>query len=156
MENRNEQNTWNFLYMIFYMLVFIVMLFWLQKVNGDLPRRIPTFDLILILLATFRLIRLFVYDKVTRWLRDAFDGYTSGPFKTMYDLLNCPWCLGLWIGTVVVFFYFLIPGIVWLPILVLAIAGVASVLQLTANLIGWGAEQRKMICVQMERERGDQ
>ena len=50
--------------------------------------------------------------------------------------------LGIWAGATVAFFYFLTPY-AWWPILVLAIAGVGTFLQLSANLIGWKAEHLK-------------
>lgn len=152
MEDRNEQNIWNFLYMIFYVAIFAGLVWALWQYNGGLPREISYFDLALIVLATFRLIRLFVYDKVTRWMRDMFAGFSRGPGKTLFDLLNCPWCLGLWIGTFLTFFYFLIPEFVWFPLLILALAGVATLLQLFANMIGWKAELGKLRAHKMERE----
>jgi hypothetical protein len=89
-------------------------------VRGSLPTSISLFDLVLIILATFRLTRLFVYDKITRFLRDLFfhanEMYTEegvtyfskkermhGPLRTVYELLTCPWCFSVWAGTVVVF-----------------------------------------------------
>jgi hypothetical protein len=112
-------------------------------VHGTLPTTIPVFDLVLVVLATFRLVRLFVYDKIMRWLKDLLGGAERGPLKTAFDLLDCPWCFGVWAGTFVVFFYFLIPSIAWPVILVLAVAGVASFIQLAANMIGWTAESQK-------------
>jgi hypothetical protein len=43
----------------------------------------------------------------------------------------------------VVFFYFLTP-LAWLPIFILAVSGVASFLQLVANMVGWTAENGKI------------
>jgi len=153
MENRIEQNAWNFFFIVVYLVIFVAMLFALFRVNGELPRAIGLFDLVLIMLATFRLIRFFVYDKVMRWFRDIFAGSHKGPSKTCYDLLKCTWCLGLWAATFVVFFYFLIPEIAWFVILVLAIAGVASFVQLVSNLVGWSAENRKIVTEKISQEK---
>jgi hypothetical protein len=49
----------------------------------------------------------------------------------------------LWFALVAVFLYFATP-IAWYGILVLAIASLASYLQLLGNLIGWHAEAKKL------------
>jgi energy-converting hydrogenase Eha subunit G len=66
----------------------------------------------------------------------------DGPRRALADLVSCPWCVGLWFALFVAFFYFLTP-FAWFPILFLAIAGVASILQVSANIIGWSAEGLK-------------
>ena len=129
------------------------------------PRSIPLSDFLLITLATFRLTRLFVYDKITLWLRDLFIekietstegvifvervGFVNGPRRTISDLLNCPWCISVWFALLITFFYFLSP-LAWFFILVLALSGVGALLQLTANLIGWNAEYRKLATKEKE------
>lgn len=159
-EHKDDQNFWNSIYSIFFAVFCFLLFTVLVAVNGRIPTSISFFDLTLIILATFRLTRLFVYDKITRFLRDLFfhahENYTEegvtyfakkermhGPLRTAYELLTCPWCFSVWAAVVVVFFYFLSPY-AWLPILVLAISGVASLLQLVANMIGWAAENGKI------------
>lgn len=94
-------------------------------------------------LATFRLVRLFCYDVITKFIRDGLDYGKSNSFVgTLHALLSCPWCAGLWFSFFVVFAFYLSP-LAWPVIMVLAIAGVASVVQITANLIGWHAEGKK-------------
>ena len=157
---KDDQDFWN----IFYSILFALFSWGLFKiliiVRGSLPTSISFFDLSLVVLATFRLTRLFVYDKITRFLRDMFflsnESYTeqgvtyfpkkertNGPLRTIYELLTCPWCFSIWAGLMVIFFYFLTP-LAWLPILILAISGVASFFQIFANMIGWIAENGKL------------
>jgi hypothetical protein len=160
MQQQDDQNFWNIIYSIFFVAFCFILFRILLAVNGGIPTSIAPFDLSLIILATFRLTRLFVYDKITRFLRDLFfhanESYTEegvtyfakkermhGPLRTVYELLTCPWCFSVWAATVVVFFYFLTPY-AWLPILILAISGVASLFQLVANMIGWAAENGKI------------
>ena len=112
------------------------------------------FDLLLITLASFRLIRLVVYDKIFAFFREQFWNATEvngelvltkparGPRRTLAELLLCPWCFGVWASATVSFFYFLTPYAFY-PTLFMAIAAVASLLQLLANLIGWSAENAK-------------
>lgn len=113
------------------------------------------FDFILISLASFRLIRLFVYDGMTKFFREQFyDAKITkvgkvtlykparGPRRTISDLMGCPWCFGVWAAAVVTFFYLLTP-LAYFPVFLLAIASVATFLQLLINMIGWKAEQLK-------------
>ncbi len=113
------------------------------------------FDVTLITLASFRMIRLFVYDSMTRFIREQLlDSEVdevgvvtlikpkAGLRRTLGELMSCPWCFGVWSAATVTFFYMLTP-LAYFPTLVLAIAGVATLIQLLANLIGWKAEQLK-------------
>lgn len=160
MDATDDQNLWNFIYSIFFAAFFAALMWVLYRVHGELPTSIAFFDALLIALATFRLIRLFVYDKITRFIRDLFVEYReiyseqgvtyleahqpgSGPLRTLSELLACPWCFGVWAGLVVTFFYYLTP-FAWFPIFVLAMAGVGTLLQLLANLLGWSAENGKL------------
>ncbi|HUX80803.1 MAG TPA: DUF1360 domain-containing protein [Candidatus Paceibacterota bacterium] len=115
---------------------------WLDS-NGRLAGFVPTGDFILMALAIFRLIRFFTYDSITAFVRRWFDGADPDSLRgSLGTLINCPWCTGLWFSLLVAFFYFATP-VAWYAILVLALASVASYLQLTANLIGWSAEVKK-------------
>ncbi len=111
-------------------------------------------DFVLVTLASFRLIRLFTYDKIFAFLREQFYNTVEkggevyllkpekGPRRTLADLLSCPWCFGVWATATVLFFYLLTPYALF-PVLLLALSGVASMLQITANLIGHKAEGAK-------------
>lgn len=159
-EPRNNQAFWYFAYVVFFVAVIIVSAIILVRVNDGLPSGIGGFDFILITLATFRLTRLFVYDKVSKFFRDWFldetdlidtesgevlvvrTKPTDGPRRTAIELLECPWCVGVWFAVLVAFFYYLTPN-AWYFILILAVAGVSSVVQIFANMIGWRAEYFK-------------
>lgn len=111
-------------------------------------------DFTLIALATVRTIRLFVYDTITKFFREQFwdakelkskvvlTKPAGGPRRTLADLLSCPWCFGMFASAIITFFYLLTPYAFY-PVLILALAGVATFLQLLANLIGWKAEELK-------------
>jgi len=110
-----------------------------------MPQYISVWDMTIMALATFRLTRLVVYDAITRWFRAFFDDakeYTF--FGTIKTLINCPWCVGLWFALVVTVAYFLSPFL-WFFIFVLALGGVATFVQLVANLVGWSAEYKKRV-----------
>lgn len=131
---RQEQYFWHFIYSAVFVLLVAFALSFLKS-HGAWPRKIPEFDFILLCLATFRLIRLFTYDLVTNFIRDHFKQYQSGPGRVMWHLLDCPWCSGVWAAFVVTFFYFATP-LAWYPILILAVAGVGSFIQVTIYRIG--------------------
>jgi hypothetical protein len=158
---KDDQNFWNIVFSVFFLIVAVLMIRSLYTSNGTLPNSIPLFDLGLIILATFRLTRLFVYDKITHFIRDMFQhveeiytqegityyaktARTGGPLRTAYELLICPWCFSIWAGLFVVYAYFLNKDIFWLPILILAISGVATAIQVFVNMIGWIAENKKI------------
>ncbi|MEH6943485.1 DUF1360 domain-containing protein [Bacillus sp. JJ722] len=103
-------------------------------------------DFILLALASFRLTRLIVYDKITSFLRKPFfeeeDGKNEkGEIETYIvpkkkgikgfigQLLNCYWCTGVWIAIFIVclsYFFSYWSGPV---IVVLAVAGLAAILE---------------------------
>lgn len=156
---KNDETFWSIIFTLVYVLAFVIGLIILRNINGTLPTTISVFDLILVSLAAFRLTRLFVYDHITQFFRDWFldkEIYIDergasvitrtpplhGPRQTAHVLLGCPWCFGMWAGLLVPFFYFLTPY-AWFFILVLAVSGVATFIQLLSNLVGWNAEYKK-------------
>ena len=165
MELKNSQNAWNFIFSLLFVSLLGGAGFLLFRKHGSLPQSIPLADFLLITLATFRLTRLFVYDKITRWLRDMFTDkreakvegvvfverieFLDGPRRTISDLLSCPWCISVWFALLLTFLYFLSP-LAWFFILVLAISGLGALLQLSANMIGWSAEYRKLATKEKE------
>lgn len=127
-----------------------------QLFQGSIPSYIEPYDLIILTLATFRLIRLFTYDQIMRVCRDMFldkreftDEHGQvmiersrphgGPKRALGDLVGCPWCMGMWVSFFMVVLYFAFPPIRFLA-LILALAGAASSLQIIMNGIGSKAE----------------
>ena len=150
---------WN----IFFTLFFIVLCFFGFAYLRDtflLPFSTTLFDALILVLAAFRIVRLLAYDNIMLFLREMFLDVkrvkyaetaeehvervlSASAFKrTIWKLLNCPWCLGVWVSLVVVFIYFAFPG-AWVFFFLFAVAGVATFLQLLSSLIGWSAEHRK-------------
>lgn len=145
-------DAWNLFFAIFFAALAIFMAWSLYDIYGEPPTWIPFFDLVLIVLATMRLTRLFVYDAVMAFFRRWFQRGARGSFLgTLSDLVNCPWCLGLWFALFVVYFYYLTP-LAWFFILFLAVGAVASLMQIIANSIGWNAEYRKLKTRKIEQE----
>ncbi len=124
---------WNFIFALFYaglVTAWILILYPQDK----LPHSIPVFDFILIGLATFRLIHLFVYDYITGYIRQYFEKFRTGPGKTVSNLLSCSWCTGIWVALFISFFYFITP-IAWYVIFIIALAGVGTFIDLIAERI---------------------
>jgi hypothetical protein len=133
---------WNFVLSLFYAGLVCSGIYWLTM-TGRLYADVPIMALVLMTLAIFRLVRLFCYDIITKFIRDWFAGAKKNSLNhTISELLNCPWCTGLWFSFIIVFFYFATPY-AWPLILILGLGAAASFLQVFANLIGWHAEGKK-------------
>lgn len=149
-----DQYLWNVIFLVFFLVVVFMGAVILDGEATKQVSELTPFDMVLMALATFRLIRLTVYDKITAFFREQFwdareskTGYVlekpaHGPRRTLADLLSCPWCFGVWAAATVSFFYLLTP-LAYYPILILALSSLGTFLQLLANMIGWKAEQLK-------------
>lgn len=129
-----DQTIWNIVFTIAYAIAVIISANILYR-RGEFPISIPALDLIIISLAIFRLIRLFVYDSVTQYVRDYFERFDAGPGRTIADLLSCPWCTGVWMALIVLFFYVYSP-FSWYPITLFALAGIGSSFQVIMTRVG--------------------
>lgn len=133
---------WHTVFSVFFMLMAVLAVIHLDS-KDLLPTWISTFNFILLVLATFRLTRLFVYDNITAFIRGWFYGQPKTTFLgTLGTLINCPWCMGMWFAFFVSYFFFLTPY-AWFFILALAVGGLATAVQIGCNLLGWSAEQAK-------------
>ncbi len=149
-----DQYFWNIVFTVFFLILIGMGSIILEGEAAMRMRELKVHEYMLIALATFRLTRLFVYDKITAFFREQFfdvvetkNGLTLtkpgyGPRRTLADLVTCPWCFGMWASATVIFFYLLTPY-AYFPVLVLALGGIGSLLQIVANMIGWKAEQLK-------------
>lgn len=152
-----DSNVWSLLFTVAFVGLVVLGYVYLESWGADFS--VTVFEFIILALAIFRLIRLASYDSIAQFARDVFTDTTweeqkdgtflvtrtkpkSGFRRKCYELFVCPWCIGVWLSGAVVFFFFL-TEIAWPFILLLALAGVASLFQLFANLIGWYAEGRK-------------
>lgn len=133
---------WNTALSLFFLALLIAGGSWLFETNR-VVHTIPLLDLAILTLAIFRLVRLFTYDVITKFIREWFTDAKPNSFRhTVGELLNCPWCTGLWFSAFVLFFYFATPY-AWPLFVLLALAAAASFLQVLSNLTGWHAESKK-------------
>jgi hypothetical protein len=149
-----DQYFWNIIFIAFFLALLVSGVIILEGSPENALHELTPFEFILLALATFRLTRLMVYDKITAFFREQFydakvtktlvilEKPKHGPRRTLVELLSCPWCIGMWAGATVVFFYELTPY-AWYPIVMLAVAAVGTLMQLFSNMIGWKAEELK-------------
>ena len=147
-----DQYIWNVVFLLFFCLLLVMGAIILDTEARIAWEDLALVDFALITLATWRLVRLFIYDAVTKFVREqfydvkkvgrgfAFEKPKTGPRRTLADLFGCPWCLGVWLSALVTFCY-LISEWFMFPIILLAISAVATYLQLLANLTGHSAEK---------------
>lgn len=134
-----DQYVWNIVFLLFFCALVLLGVFILEDHATLEPSALGVFDITLIALATWRLVRLFLYDTIMKWFREQFwdidesgqenslQKPTRGPRRTIADLLSCPWCLGTWAAAVVIFFYLLTPLFFYL-VLILAVSSLATLL----------------------------
>jgi len=113
----------------------VVLVGFLLKRKGFDIQDISFRDAVVIVLASFRMTRILVFEKIFKYLRDEVkrkeDYYVIG---TIRFIITCPWCMGVWTTLVIIVFYYLVPYGDLLTY-VLALAGVASIVILIANLM---------------------
>ena len=107
---------------------------------------IDLFMFLLLGLSSFRLTRLLVFDRITAFMRDPFldemeeiDEYgqkeiylipKEGRVKGFIgELLSCYWCTGVWSSIVLCSFYMLYPTLAFPILLILAVAGLAAIIE---------------------------
>ncbi|NRD78081.1 DUF1360 domain-containing protein [Bacillus sp. BRMEA1] len=96
---------------------------------------------IMLILASYRLTHLIVFDKITEFIRKPFmkkvktqtaEGTveTKEVPKSMFGyLLKCYWCAGVWSAILLGTLYLLFPKIAFVIILILSIAGGQSIIE---------------------------
>lgn len=162
-------NRLEFLLALFFLGGMIIVSVWLNVFAWQYLRVLTVFDFFILVLAVFRLTRLFVYDGIMQYVRDfcliqehvtdAVTGKekiicrepTVGIRKVIADLLKCPWCVGVWLSAVVIVLYITVP-LSHLLIFILAVAGFATFIQITINAIGWKAEKEKLVVKDIQGE----
>jgi len=149
-----DQYLWNFIFTIFFVGLLTMGAIILETEARIAYTDLTIVDFLIIALATYRVIRLFINDAVTKFFREQFWDTKesrgkillvkpeSGPRRTIADLLSCPWCFGVWSAALVTFFYLLTPYAQF-PVLILALAGLGTWFHQVGQLTGHKAQQAK-------------
>ncbi len=135
---------------VVFVLLYVIILAALHYL-GRLPRHISTMDLVLLGLATARLADIISTDEIMRWLREPFvkteteemggeevitrEGRGRGFRKVFGDLLSCPWCVAVWVAAGLTYAFALWPVVVWLFVLLIALAEIGSILQTFSTIL---------------------
>ena len=137
-----KQKSWNFLATLFYIICFIALGYAL-KLKGLDPEDIKFRDIALLILATYRLTRLLVFDSIFKLFRDFVKSRSNFlVFYVIREIITCPWCAGVWSGIIILCIYYIIPFGQFLIIL-FAISGVASFIVILVNLAGLTTEEKQ-------------
>lgn len=146
-----DQYLWNIVFSLFFLALVFMGAIILESEAYTPYDELTVVDFGLIALATTRLVRLLVHDKITAFFREQFwDAKVvktkvmlvkpeRGPRRTLADLLSCQWCVGLWASAMVTFFYLLTPY-AFFPTVFLALATVGTFLHALADLVSKKAD----------------
>lgn len=143
---------WNFIYTIIFLGLIIILgnFLWQQKL---FITQLGVFDFIIISLASYRLTRLLIYDKVLNFVRDKIVKSESekGWIVSSRYFLTCPWCAGVWMSLFITSLY-LYHDLGKFLAYILAVSGVASFIHISITLLGWIAEERKHHLKMLKKE----
>jgi len=149
MKSERKHQAWNF-WSAFVFFGLVVLVGYLLGKKGVNIEEMTFKEALLIILASYRMTRILVFEKIFKYFRDVLknreDLYLIG---TLSSIITCPWCAGVWVTLVIIVFYYLVPfGVVL--VYVLALAGVASVVILLSNLLHMWTDRKQRIH-QMEK-----
>ena len=137
-----QQKSWNFWATLFYLLCLVALGFALKRKGID-RASFTLGNLSLMVLATYRLTRILVFDKIFKLVRDFFRSHQRlYPFFVIKEIITCPWCAGVWVSLVIVAVFFLVP-FGELFVVLLSISGVASFIVILVNYLGLSTEEKQ-------------
>ena len=144
MLNERKHQAWNF-WSAFVFLGAVILVGYLLKQKGVDLTELTFKEALLVILASTRMTRILVFEKILKYFRDALKKrenlYVIG---TIHSMVTCPWCAGVWVTLFVIVLYFLVPyGTVL--VYVLALAGLATVVILLSNLLHMFTERKQKI-----------
>ena len=144
MLNERKHQAWNF-WSAFVFLGAVFLVGYLLKQKGVDITELTFKEALLVILASTRMTRILVFEKILKHFRDALKKrenlYVIG---TIHSMVTCPWCAGVWVTLTIIVLYFLVPyGTVL--VYVLALAGLATVVILLSNLLHMYTERRQRI-----------
>jgi hypothetical protein len=144
MTRERKHQAWNF-WSAFIFFGLLVLMGYLLERNHVNIEDITLKEAVVIILASYRLTRILVFEKIFKYLRDALrkreNLYLIG---TISSIITCPWCAGVWVTLIIIVFYYLVPyGNLFTY--VLALAGIASLVILLSNMLHMHTEGKQRI-----------
>jgi membrane associated rhomboid family serine protease len=139
-------------FLLTYLLLWVLFLSGLYALGYAWPTHVSGLDLLLLCLTTYRLTEVVTEEKVARCIRAPFceciqivdpDGTEreeevpigEGLRRVAGEFVLCPWCTGIWIATLLTFFWVLAPGVARLPMVAFAAAAGGMIFQMFAKLM---------------------
>lgn len=149
MKDERKHQAWNFWSAFVFFGAVVLVGYLLRKKGVDIEDM--TFkEAVLIILASYRLTRILVFEKIFKYFRDVLkkgeDLYLVG---TVSSIITCPWCSGVWVTLIIIVFYYLVPYGVLLCY-VLALAGIASLVILYSNMLHMKTDRKQRIHQKMK------
>jgi hypothetical protein len=143
-KSERKHQAWNF-WSAFVFFALVVLVGYLLDRQGIRIERIGIRDALVIILASFRMTRIIVFEKIFKYLRDVLRrGEDLLVVGTLSNIITCPWCSGVWVTLIIIVFYYLVPyGM--LLCYVLALSGVVSLVILYSNMVQMRAERKQRI-----------
>lgn len=145
-----DQHAWNaFIFFLFPIMIYAAYLF-IQRFAGlQALYAMSIFDILIMVFATYRIIRLIAYDKIFSFARVIF--FDVGPDNTLMkpaggfrravvELIDCIWCVGVWAALFVIVLYVISP-IARFGALILAISALGTFMQVISRRVGSAAHQ---------------
>ncbi|MFP4288094.1 MAG: DUF1360 domain-containing protein [Bacteroidota bacterium] len=138
----SKENAWNFTSLFLFFGLVLLTGYGMEMNDLDI-REITLTDLIILMLAVYRVTRVVVFEKIFKFFRD-FVKNNSGSYvmRTLCSIITCPWCAGVWISLVMVIFFYFIP-FGQLLVYIMAISGVASFLVLLSNSLNLDIKKKQ-------------
>ena len=144
MINERKHQAWNF-WSAFVFFGLVVLVGYLLEKKGVDIKEITLKEAIVIILASYRMTRILVFEKIFKYFRDVLkkreDLYLIG---SLSSIITCPWCAGVWVTLTIIVFYYLVP-FGDLLVYVLALAGIASMVILYSNMLHMRTERKQRI-----------
>jgi hypothetical protein len=155
MINERKHQAWNF-WSAFVFFGAMLLVGYLLKQRGVDITELTFKEAFVIVLATYRMTRIVVFEKIFKYLRDVLKKrenlYVIG---TLSSIITCPWCAGVWVTLIIVVLYFLVPyGVVL--VYILALAGVASMVILLSNILHMYTDRKQRIHQREKRPNNEQ
>jgi hypothetical protein len=144
MTSEKKHQAWNFWSAFVFFGAVVLVGFLLERKGIDI-RAMSFKEAVIIVLASYRMTRILVFEKIFKYLRDVLKRRESlYLLGTLSSIITCPWCAGVWVTMLIIVFYFLVPYGVIL-VYVLALAGVASMVILLSNLLHMHTDRKQRI-----------
>lgn len=124
----------NFSSAFVFLAFFIVSMYFINH-SGIKLEKVNIFDITIILLSSFRMIRLLLYEKIFSIIRKFInDRWENLIFGSIGNLISCPWCTGVWVVLFAFDLHYLIPYGNYFNF-ILAVSSIASIMVILINML---------------------